>query len=118
MYDPDEIKVTAEGLMNEGIALRFSPPSESGYCCPGVRTRYQGQSIHYEFVRAPIGDNNVHVDVRAEDMKDGTCRVLFPYPGGRFEKGDRVELIDSKGRGRGSWGREGNRAGRLDQSRR
>jgi hypothetical protein len=102
VYAPDKIVVRAEGLHEDGLTLHFRPPSEVGYCCPGVRFRHEGSAIHYEYVRSRVGEN-VPVDIAVKNEQNGDLSVTFPFLGGKWEKGDRIELIDSRGKSHGEW---------------
>jgi hypothetical protein len=97
VYATDRVKVVAVGLNDDGLRLHFRPPSEVGYHCPGVRFRREGSSIHYEYVRSQV-DKNVTVDSLVVTDQQGDLCVTFPYLDGKWEKGDHVELIDSKGK--------------------
>jgi len=95
VYATDRVKVAAVGLNDDGLRLHFRPPNEVGYHCPGVLFRREGSSIHYEYVRSRV-DENVTVDSQVVTDQQGDLCVTFPYLGGKWEKGDHVELIDSK----------------------
>jgi hypothetical protein len=101
-YDPDRVKVAAEGITQDGLKLHFQPPAESMYHCPGVLVDYQGSVIRYTYVRAAVGEN-VPVDCPVTRDQDGNLVVTFRFPNGRWEPGDRMELIDSNGKRQGSW---------------
>jgi hypothetical protein len=97
VYASERVKVLGVGLNEDGLRLRFQPPSEVGYYCPGVRFRRDGSAIHYEYVRTRV-DNKVPVDAAAQTDRRGDLYVMFPYDRGKWDAGDHVELIDSTGR--------------------
>lgn len=102
VYHPDNVTIVAEGLRNDGLTLHFKTPEESAYFCPGVKYEREGQVIQYAFVRSPVG-RDTPVDLKAKRESNGILSVIFPFPEGKWEAGDRIELIDSAGRSHGSW---------------
>jgi hypothetical protein len=108
-YPPKDVEIVSERAGGEGITITFRPKAESIFDCPGVRfathgpsiefeqaSRHRTSVIHYEYVRSQIRQNEP-VDIKAKYVKDGSLSVTFPYPGGRWEKGDRIVLFDSSG---------------------
>ena len=102
IYEPNSVKVLGEGVSDQGITLKFRPPPESAYHCPGVTYSVERSVIRFSYVRSPI-NGTASVDIRAKQEKDGGLSVTFPFPNNKWEKGDTVELIDSNGKGRGKW---------------
>jgi|SRR5580704_5708531 hypothetical protein len=96
VYATERVKVVGVGLNEDGLQLHFQPPNEVGYCCPGVRFKRDGSSIHYEYVRSRM-DKKVSVDASAKTDRQGDLYVTFPYDGGKWEVGDQIVLIDSRG---------------------
>ena len=101
-YHPKDVKIVAEGVSDHGAFLWFRPPSEAEYHCPGVKYSVKGGVITFAYVRARV-DAEASVDSRAERQIDGSLEVTFPFPGGKWEKGDTVELVDSSGKRFGRW---------------
>ncbi|HET6323719.1 MAG TPA: hypothetical protein VFG04_03385 [Planctomycetaceae bacterium] len=97
VYATDSVKVVAVGLNEDGLRLHFQPPIEAGYYCPGVRFKREGSSIHYEYVRSRV-DKKVPVDSPATTDQRGALCVTFPYHAGKWELGDQIVLIDSRGK--------------------
>ena len=99
-YDSSDIEITAEGIQPEGIALHFRTPMDDGHYCPGANYEIEGSKIHYQLVRCPSG-REYEVDVVAEQDLNGNLMVTFPFPNGKWVKGNVVELIDVNGKGHG-----------------
>jgi hypothetical protein len=97
VYAAARVKVVAVGLNEDGLRLHFQPPSEVGYYCPGVRFKREGSSIHYEYVRSRV-DKKMPVDSPAAVDQQGDLCVTFPYVGNKWDVGDHIELIDSRGK--------------------
>jgi hypothetical protein len=106
-YHPEQVERVREGIYDYGIVLTFRPPNESEFFCPGVICKRQGYRIQYTYVRSPIGVE-APVDIKARQNEDGSLSVTFPFPDNKWEKGDRIELIDSTGRSHGHWENPGN----------
>ncbi len=102
IYAPDAVKILAEGISEHGLELIFRPLAETTHYCPGANFTLKGSTIHYELVRARVGDEPP-VDVPAIPEKSGGLRVTFPFPNANWQKGDVVELVDSAGEHYGPW---------------
>ncbi len=105
-YEPNDVKVLGEGVSDQGITLKFRPPLESAYHCPGVTYTVERSAIRFSYVRSPI-NGTASIDIKVKQEKDGSLSVTFPFPNNKWEKGDTVELVDSNGKGRGKWTNEG-----------
>ena len=100
-YDPKQVKVTGEAVTEKGVEIRFTPPPETMYYCPGVNLKTKGSQVFYTYVRAKVG-NLPKVDA-ATEWKNGECSVTIPFPNGKLKPGDSIELIDADGHSSGKW---------------
>jgi len=96
-YRSDEIRIVSEGYTVDGIALGFVAPPEPLYHCPGLHLKYDGEKVHFTFVRSRIGESRP-VDIKAESRNEGAIAII-PFP----PDSDSIELIDSAGKSLGRW---------------
>ena len=96
-YTADAVSITAEGYTVHGIELRFVPPPESIYYCPGLDLDYEGDKVRYSYVRSHI-DRTPKIDAKV-DYRDGESVVVIPFPPDE----DRIELIAPSGKSHGAW---------------
>ena len=78
-YSAEQITVLREGIHDDGIALRFSIPSESLYDCRGVNIRQSGDLIDVYFHRTSIADEHLNIQIPSELNDDGNCSVKIPF---------------------------------------
>ncbi|MCP5021561.1 MAG: hypothetical protein GY930_07265 [bacterium] len=102
-YSSDRVEILGESISDHGVELSFRPLAESMYYCPGANFTLNGSTIHFELVRAKVGDQSP-VDVPAVSEEGGRLSVTFPFPGASWQKGDIVELVDSDGKHYGPCG--------------
>jgi len=101
-YSPNEFKVIAEGLTDDGIKLIITVPPESLYYCPGATYKKSNGMINFSVVRAHI-DTEPIVDVLAERRSDGSLALLFPLDHKELANGRSIEFKDSSGHSQGAW---------------